>query len=76
MIGGTNTSYASLHLLAAALEKSCSRDPKALANVLRTTDFKSGKVEFYVPRCESSSIPPATSKRFWSSSARSRTENR
>ena len=60
MIGGTNTSYA-VHLLAAALEKSCSRDPKALANVLRTTDFKTGKWNFMFPE-ESSSIPPAMLK--------------
>jgi branched-chain amino acid transport system substrate-binding protein len=49
LVGGTNTSYAGLYLLAAALEKSCSRDPKALANVLRTTDFKTGKWNFMFP---------------------------
>jgi branched-chain amino acid transport system substrate-binding protein len=49
LVGGTNTSYASLHLLAAALEKSCSRDPKALANALRTTDFRTGKWNFMFP---------------------------
>jgi branched-chain amino acid transport system substrate-binding protein len=49
LVGGTNTSYAALHLLAAALEKSCSRDPKALANALRTTDFKTGKWNFMFP---------------------------
>jgi branched-chain amino acid transport system substrate-binding protein len=49
LVGGTNTSYAGLYLLAAALEKSCSRDPKALANILRTTDFKTGKWNFMFP---------------------------
>lgn len=43
-LGGTyNTTYASTWLLADALEKSCSTDPKALAEVLRTTTFTDGE---------------------------------
>jgi ABC-type sugar transport system substrate-binding protein/ABC-type branched-subunit amino acid transport system substrate-binding protein len=43
-LGGTyNTTYASTWLLADALEKSCSTDPKALAEALRTTTFTDGK---------------------------------
>ncbi len=42
-LGGTyNTTYASTWLLADALEKSCSTDPKALAETLRTTTFTDG----------------------------------
>lgn len=43
-LGGTyNTTYASTWLLADALEKSCSTDPKALAETLRTTTFTDGE---------------------------------
>ena len=49
-LGGTyNTTYASTYLLADALEKSCSTDPKKLAEVLRTTTFKDGKWKFMWP---------------------------
>lgn len=43
-LGGTyNTTYASTWLLADALEKACSTDPKVLAEVLRTTTFTDGE---------------------------------
>ena len=43
-LGGTyNTTYASTWLLADALEEVCSTDPKALAEVLRTTTFTDGE---------------------------------
>jgi branched-chain amino acid transport system substrate-binding protein len=43
-LGGTyNTTFASTWLLADALEKACSTDPKALAEVLRTTTFTDGE---------------------------------
>ena len=49
-LGGTyNTTYASTWLLADALEKSCSADPKALAETLRTTKFEGGKWCFQWP---------------------------
>ena len=49
-LGGTyNTTYASTWLLADALEKSCSTDPKKLAETLRTTTFKDGKWNFQWP---------------------------
>lgn len=49
-LGGTyNTTYASTFLLADALEKSCSTDPKKLAETLRTTTFKGGKWGFQWP---------------------------
>jgi branched-chain amino acid transport system substrate-binding protein len=38
--GAINTTYASTWLLADALEKACSTDPKELAEVLRTTTFE------------------------------------
>jgi ABC-type sugar transport system substrate-binding protein len=42
-LGGTyNTTYASTWLLADALEKSCSTDPKALADTLHNTTFTDG----------------------------------
>lgn len=42
-LGGTyNTTYASTWLLADALEKACSTDPKVLAETLRTTTFTDG----------------------------------
>ncbi len=47
--GATATTYATTHLLAAALEKSCSLDPKALAETLRTTEFKEGPWNFMFP---------------------------
>lgn len=50
MGGGTNTSYASLHLLAAALEKACSTDPKKLAETLRSTNFEKGVWNFMFPK--------------------------
>ncbi len=46
-LGGTyNTTYASTWLLADALEKSCSTDPKALAETLHNTTFEGGKWGF------------------------------
>jgi len=49
-LGGTyNTTYASTWLLADALSKSCSTDPKALADVLHTTKFEGGKWNFQWP---------------------------
>jgi ribose transport system substrate-binding protein len=49
-LGGTyNTTYASTWLLADALEKACSTDPKALAETLRTTKFEGGKWGFQWP---------------------------
>ena len=43
-LGGTyNTTYASTWLLADALEKACSTDPKVLAETLRTTTFTDGE---------------------------------
>jgi ABC-type sugar transport system substrate-binding protein/ABC-type branched-subunit amino acid transport system substrate-binding protein len=43
-LGGTyNTTYASTWLLADALEKACSTDPKVLAEVLHTTTFTDGE---------------------------------
>jgi branched-chain amino acid transport system substrate-binding protein len=49
-LGGTyNTTYASTYLLADALEKSCSTDPKKLADTLRTTTFQGGKWNFMWP---------------------------
>jgi ABC-type sugar transport system substrate-binding protein len=49
-LGGTyNTTYASTWLLADALEKACSTDPKALAETLRTTTFTGGKWGFQWP---------------------------
>ena len=48
--GGTNTSYASLHLFAAAVEKACSTDPKALAEILRSTNFEKGMWNFMFPK--------------------------
>jgi branched-chain amino acid transport system substrate-binding protein len=50
MGGGTNTSYASIHLLAAAVEAACSRDPKAIAETLRTTSFDEGVWNFMFPQ--------------------------
>lgn len=50
-LGGTyNTTYASTWLLADALEKSCSTDPKKLADTFRTTTFKDGKWKFQWPQ--------------------------
>jgi branched-chain amino acid transport system substrate-binding protein len=49
LAGATATSYVTTHLLAAALEKSCSRDPKALAEVLRTESFPEGVWSFMYP---------------------------
>jgi ABC-type sugar transport system substrate-binding protein/ABC-type branched-subunit amino acid transport system substrate-binding protein len=49
-LGGTyNTTYASTWLLADALEKACSTDPKVLAETLRTTTFTNGKWNFQWP---------------------------
>lgn len=49
-LGGTyNTTYASTFLLADALEKACSTDPKKLAETLRTTTFTDGKWKFQWP---------------------------
>ncbi|OGO34344.1 MAG: hypothetical protein A2W35_19540 [Chloroflexi bacterium RBG_16_57_11] len=49
-LGGTyNTTYASTFLLADALEKACSTDPKVLAETLRTTTFTDGKWKFQWP---------------------------
>ncbi len=49
-LGGTyNTTYASTFLLADALEKACSTDPKKLAETLRTTTFTGGKWNFQWP---------------------------
>jgi ABC-type sugar transport system substrate-binding protein len=49
-LGGTyNTTYASTFLLADALEKACSTDPKVLAETLRTTTFTGGKWNFQWP---------------------------
>jgi ABC-type sugar transport system substrate-binding protein/ABC-type branched-subunit amino acid transport system substrate-binding protein len=43
-LGGTyNTTYASTWLLADALEKACSTDPKTIAETLRTTTFTDGE---------------------------------
>ena len=47
--GGTNTSYATMHMLDAALEQSCSRDRKDLAETLRTTEFDEGPWTFMFP---------------------------
>ncbi len=49
LAGATATTYVTTHMLAAALEKSCSTDPKALAEVLRTEDFKTGVWNFMFP---------------------------
>jgi branched-chain amino acid transport system substrate-binding protein len=49
MGGGTNTSYATTHMLAAALEEACSRDPKDLAETLRVTYFEEGVWNFMFP---------------------------
>ncbi len=50
-LGGTyNTTYASTHLLADALEAACSTDPKVVAETLRTTTFKEGKWNFMWPQ--------------------------
>lgn len=50
-LGGTyNTTYASTYLLADALEKSCSTDPKKLAETFRTTTFTEGKWQFQWPQ--------------------------
>lgn len=49
LAGATATDYATTWLLAAALEKSCSTDPKALAEALRTNDFKEGPWNFMFP---------------------------
>jgi branched-chain amino acid transport system substrate-binding protein len=49
-LGGTyNTTYASTWLLADALEKSCSTDPKKLAETLHNTKFEGGKWGFQWP---------------------------
>jgi ABC-type sugar transport system substrate-binding protein len=49
-LGGTyNTTYASTWLLADALEKSCSTDPKALADTLHNETFTGGKWGFQWP---------------------------
>jgi branched-chain amino acid transport system substrate-binding protein len=49
-LGGTyNTTYASTWLLADALEKACSTDPKVIAETLRTTKFEEGKWGFQWP---------------------------
>ncbi|HEX9029128.1 MAG TPA: ABC transporter substrate-binding protein, partial [Anaerolineales bacterium] len=49
-LGGTyNTTYASTWLLADALEKSCSTDPKKLADTLHNTTFTGGKWSFQWP---------------------------
>jgi ABC-type sugar transport system substrate-binding protein len=49
-LGGTyNTTYASTWLLADALEKACSTDPKVIAETLRTTKFEKGKWNFQWP---------------------------
>jgi ABC-type sugar transport system substrate-binding protein/ABC-type branched-subunit amino acid transport system substrate-binding protein len=49
-LGGTyNTTYASTFLLADALEKSCSTDPKKLAETLHSTTFTEGKWKFQWP---------------------------
>jgi len=49
-LGGTyNTTYASTWLLADALSKACSADPKAIAEALRTTKFEGGKWNFQWP---------------------------
>ncbi|MFN8598337.1 MAG: ABC transporter substrate-binding protein [Anaerolineae bacterium] len=50
-LGGTyNTTYASTWLLADALEKSCSTDPKKLAETFHTTTFTDGKWKFQWPQ--------------------------
>ena len=50
-LGGTyNTTYASTWLLADALEKACSTDPKKLAETFRTTTFTDGKWKFQWPQ--------------------------
>ena len=49
-LGGTyNTTYASTWLLADALEKACSTDPKVIAETLHTTKFENGKWNFQWP---------------------------
>jgi ABC-type sugar transport system substrate-binding protein len=49
-LGGTyDTTYSSTWLLADALEKSCSTDPKKLADTLHTTKFEGGKWGFMWP---------------------------
>ncbi|HML40251.1 MAG TPA: ABC transporter substrate-binding protein [Bellilinea sp.] len=49
-LGGTyNTTYASTWLLKAALEKSCSTDPKKLAETLRTETFSDPHFAFQWP---------------------------
>jgi ABC-type sugar transport system substrate-binding protein len=49
-LGGTyNTTYASTWLLADALSKACSTDPKAIADTLHTTKFEGGKWNFQWP---------------------------
>jgi ABC-type sugar transport system substrate-binding protein len=49
-LGGTyNTTYASTWLIADALSKSCSTDPKKLADTLHTTTFTGGKWNFQWP---------------------------
>jgi ABC-type sugar transport system substrate-binding protein/ABC-type branched-subunit amino acid transport system substrate-binding protein len=49
-LGGTyNTTYASTWLLADALEKSCSTDPKKLADTLHNETFTGGKWNFQWP---------------------------
>jgi ABC-type sugar transport system substrate-binding protein len=49
-LGGTyNTTYASTWLLADALEKSCSTDPKKLADTLHNETFTGGKWSFQWP---------------------------
>ena len=50
MIGNINTTYAGTLMLADALEKSCSTDPKKLAETLRTIHLTEGKWEFHVHR--------------------------
>lgn len=49
LTGGLATTYSSTWLVAAALEKTCSLDPKSLAETLRTTKFEEGPWNMTVP---------------------------
>jgi len=50
LVGGMGTIYSSMWLIKDALEKSCSTDPKALANVLHSATFTQGKWSFEWPQ--------------------------
>ncbi|MEN4013486.1 MAG: ABC transporter substrate-binding protein [Bellilinea sp.] len=52
MTGNINTTYAAMWVLYEALEKACSTDPAALAEVLRTTRFEGGNYSFMYPAVE------------------------